>query len=108
MESLCESRVVLGPDTNHNTEQIPFFKENTPRVASACADCPGFLVLGAAPAPASTLVSEPQIVPPGLAFCYTGTWTLLGSAAHSSPATRAKKGCTARVCTAQGGTRRLS
>ena len=30
---------------------------------SACADCPGFLVLGAAPAPASTFVSEPQIVP---------------------------------------------
>ena len=26
-----------------------------------CADCPGFLVLGAAPAPASTFVSEPQI-----------------------------------------------
>ena len=32
-------------------------------VASACADCPGCLVLGAAPAPASTFVSEPQIVP---------------------------------------------
>ena len=31
-------------------------------VDSACADCPGFLVLGAAPAPASTIVSEPQIV----------------------------------------------
>ena len=29
---------------------------------SACADCPGFLVLGAAPAPASTFVSEPQMV----------------------------------------------
>ena len=34
----------------------------TPWVASACADCPGFLVLGAALAPASTFVSEPQIV----------------------------------------------
>ena len=32
-------------------------------VASACADCPGFLVLGAARAPASTFVSEPQILP---------------------------------------------
>ena len=32
------------------------------RVDSACAHCPGFLVL-AAPAPASTSVSEPQIVP---------------------------------------------
>ena len=29
-------------------------QENTPWVASACADCPGFLVLGAAPDPAST------------------------------------------------------
>ena len=36
-----------------------------PLCCSACADCPGFLVLGAAPAPASTLVSEPQIVPLG-------------------------------------------
>ena len=25
-------------------------------------DCPGFLVLGAAPAPASTFVSEPEII----------------------------------------------
>ena len=37
----------------------------TPWVDSACADCPGFGVLGAAPAPASTFVSEPQIVPLG-------------------------------------------
>ena len=35
----------------------------TPWVESTCADRPGFLVLGAAPAPASTVVSEPQIVP---------------------------------------------
>ena len=35
---------------------------NTPWVAPVCADCPGFLVLGSAPAPASTFVSEPQIV----------------------------------------------
>ena len=28
-----------------------------------CCDCPGFLGLGSAPAPASTLVSEPQVVP---------------------------------------------
>ena len=33
-----------------------------PCVDSACADCPGLLVLCAAPAPASTFVSEPQIV----------------------------------------------
>ena len=38
---------------------------NTPWVAPACADCPGFRVLGSAPAPAATLVSEPQIVPLG-------------------------------------------
>ena len=36
---------------------------NTPWVAPACADCPGFLVLVSAPAPATTLVSKPQIVP---------------------------------------------
>ena len=35
----------------------------TPWVAPACADCPGFLVLGSAHAPASTLASEPQIDP---------------------------------------------
>ena len=40
-----------------------FFQGNTPWVAPACADCPGFLVLVSAPAPATTLVSEPQIVP---------------------------------------------
>ena len=33
-----------------------------PWVAPARADSPSFLVLGSAPAPASTLVSEPQIV----------------------------------------------
>ena len=45
------------------------FQGKTLRVDSACADCqcPGFLVLGAAPAPASTFVSEPQIVPLGYA-----------------------------------------
>ena len=35
---------------------------NTPWVVSACADCPGFLVLGAAPAPAGTWSREPQTV----------------------------------------------
>ena len=44
---------------------------------------------------------------PGLAFCCMGSWTLLGSAARSSPTSRAKTGCTTHVCTAQGGTRRL-
>ena len=40
-----------------------FSQGKTPRVDPACADCPGFLVLGDAPAPASTFASEPQIVP---------------------------------------------
>ena len=40
----------------------------TPWVDSACGDCPAFLVLGAAPALASTFVSEPQIVPLGQHF----------------------------------------
>ena len=41
---------------------------------------------------------------PGLAFCFTGPWTLLGSAARSSPTTRAKTGRTTHVFTAQGDT----
>ena len=44
---------------------------NTPWVAPACADCAGFLVLGSAPAPASALVSEPQIVPFASIFFYS-------------------------------------
>ena len=55
--------------------------------------CPGFhLGLGASDCS------------PGLAVCFTGPWTLLGSAARSYPTTRAKKGRTAHVFTAQGGT----
>ena len=42
---------------------------------------------------------------PGLAFSSTGPWTLLGSAARSSPTIRAKTGRTAHVFTARGGTR---
>ena len=41
------------------------FRERPPWVDSACADCPGFRVLSAAPAPASTFISEPQTVPLG-------------------------------------------
>ena len=40
---------------------------------------------------------------PGLAVCFTGPWTLLGSAARSSPTTRTKTGRTAHVFTGQGG-----
>ena len=39
--------------------------------------------------------------------CFTGPWTLLGSAACSSPTTLAKTGRTAHVFTAQGGTLRI-
>ena len=53
--------------------------------------CPGFhLGLGASDCS------------PGLAFCSMGPWTLLGSAARSSPTTCAKTGRTAHVFTAQG------
>ena len=45
---------------SHSDTKSPQGK--TPWVDPACADCPGFLVLSAAPAPASTSVSEPQIV----------------------------------------------
>ena len=41
------------------------FSGKYPWFAPSRAECPGFLVLGSAPAPASTLVSEPQIVPLG-------------------------------------------
>ena len=53
--------------------------------------CPGFhLSLGASDCS------------PGLAFCCTNPWTLLGSAARSSPTSHAKTGRTAHVFTAQG------
>ena len=44
------------------------FQGKTPWVDSACADCPGFWVLGAGPAQASTCA-------PGLAFGLMGPWT---------------------------------
>ena len=46
-------------------EEKTYTQGKTPWVDSVCADCPGFLVLGAAPAPASTFVSKPQILPLG-------------------------------------------
>ena len=80
----------------------PALSSNPPLVDSACADCPGFL--GAAPASASTFVSEPQIVPLGKHFASWALGHLLGSAARSSPTTRAKTGRAraAHVFTAQG------
>ena len=46
-------------------------------IQRALAVLHGFLLLAAAPAPASTFVSEPQIVPPALTFCFMGPWTVL-------------------------------
>ena len=60
VEELC---TLVSRKNVHHHCATPSFQGNTPWVAPACADCPGFLVLGSAPAPASTLVSEPQIVP---------------------------------------------
>ena len=50
---------------NFRTLFVSNFQRKTPWGDKACADCPGFLVLGAAIAPASTFVSEPEIVPLG-------------------------------------------
>ena len=50
-------------ESNQNIrERLPGLIQHASWVDSASADCPGFLVLGAAPAPASTFVSELQIV----------------------------------------------
>ena len=84
----------------------PTNQGKTSRVDSACVDCPGFGVLGAAPAPASTFVSEPQIIPLGVAFALWAFGHLLGSAARSSLTTRAETGRPAQIFTAQGGARR--
>ena len=78
------------------------FQGNTPWVAPACADCPGFLVLGFCSCPGFHLGLGASDCSPGLEFCFTGPWTLLGSAARSYPTTSAKTGRTAHVFTAQG------
>ena len=54
---------VTGTNTYGNSLFKYTDRGKTPWVVPACADCPGFLVWGSAPDPASTLVSEPQIVP---------------------------------------------
>ena len=76
-------------------------QRKTPWVAPACADCPGFCGC-----PGFHVGLGASDCSPGLAFCFTGPWTLLGSAARTSPTTRAKTGRTAHVFAAQGGTRR--
>ena len=93
---------ILGPQ-----QFSRFYPGNTPWVAPACADCPGFLVLVSASSPGCHLGLGASDCSPGLAFCFTDPWRLLGSAARSSPATREKTGRTAHVFTAQGGTPRF-
>ena len=66
----------------------------TPSIDSACADCPGFLVLGAAPAPASTFVSDPQTA---VAFCFMGPWTFAWICYPQLPYHLCKDGSTAQV-----------
>ena len=62
-------------------------------LSDGCCSCPGF-----------QLRLKPSDCSPGLAFfCFMGPWAF---AWISSPTTRAKKGCTAHVFTAQGGIRR--
>ena len=78
----------------------PGFRERPPGLV------PGFLVLGAAPAPASTFVLEPRIAPLGYHFASWALGCLLRCGARSSPTANAKTGRTAHVFTAQGGTRR--
>ena len=103
MRNLALIETLRGKETH---EEFQFLQGNTPWVAATCADCPGFSGPGCCSCPVSTLVSASDCSP-GLAFCFTGPWTLLGSAVHSSPTTRAKTGRTAHVFTAQGGTRRF-
>ena len=49
-------------------------QRKTPWVDSTCADCPGFLVLGAAPSTASTVRLGASDCSPGLAFCFLAPW----------------------------------
>ena len=73
----------------------------TPWVATACADCPGFGP-GFCPWPGFRPRLGASGCASGLAFCFTGPWTFLGSAARSSPTTRAKTGRTAHVLQHRG------
>ena len=78
------------------------FQEKTPCADSACADCPGFLVSGAADARTPSFVREPHAV--------SLDWHLLHGPFKqnswicypSSPATRGKTGRSAQVFATQG------
>ena len=83
----------------------PRLRGNTPWVAPACAHCPGFLVLGSAPSPTATLVSEPRIVPLASILLH-GPSEIVWICCPQLPHHRAKTGRTAHGFTAQGGIRR--
>ena len=75
------------------------FQAKTPWVDPACADCPGFLVLGAAPAPASTFASDSILLHGALDI-----WLDLLPAAPLPPV---QKRDAQHIFTAQGVTRRF-
>ena len=75
---------------------------------SACADCPGFQVPGAAGAPAPSCIQEPRMPPspPNWHLLHDLFEQILESAAPTSPTTRARTRRTAHVFPTQGGTHR--
>ena len=84
-----------------------YYQGKTPWVAPACAECPGFRVLGAPLAPGFRLCVGASDCAPGLAFCFMGPWTFAWICCLQLPHHRcAKPGRTAHLFTAQGGKRR--
>ena len=71
--------------------------EKDPWVDSACADCPGFLVAGAASDLACSFVLRARFCPRTTNLLHGPLDIWLGSAAHHSPTTCAKKGRTAQA-----------
>ena len=72
--------------------QFPrYVQGKTPWVDQSCADCPGFLVLGAGDAPPPDLHPGASECAPGLAFAFTAFGQILGFAAPSFPTTRPKR-----------------
>ena len=99
--------VHFGPFRSANcTLAIPEkFQGKTPWVDSACADCPGLLVLGAVPGFHLRLGASD--CSSGLAFCLVGPWRFAWISRPHLPHHRTKtKKRTAHVFAAQGGTRR--
>ena len=80
-----------------------FVQSKTPWVDSACADCPGFLVLGAAPGPGFRLRLGASDSSPALAFCLMAPWATAWICCLQLPYHTCKNGTQAQVFTAQGG-----